>query len=143
MKGMKSLFLLILIAVIVGCVSSRVTLVAPAANAPFETRRAAYEQLAPVGMDERITMGVHGSSNSLRLGNGEEVWDPEDLLPVVDPNSRTARAIRQSIEYRHQRQTRKADNAGKRAFRAYELDLRARLGVCVDGDFITDCAGAK
>ncbi|MFT7582066.1 MAG: hypothetical protein ACI9MR_003747 [Myxococcota bacterium] len=66
-----------------------VTLDAPPVTVSFEQRVQAYESLRP---KERNTVMVNGSvtNRSITLANGTKVHAPDDLLPVVEPNSDTA-----------------------------------------------------
>src|SRR4051812_16969413 len=65
-----------------------------------DQRVAAYNQLAAT--KERITYSNKGgSSRTLILADGREVRYPEDLLPVVPPDSVTARKARAAGDAGH------------------------------------------
>ena len=89
----------------IGCVEGcmvRVPLSAPDPNAPPTARMQAYGQLAPAAERTVTTVEVSNgttsvsSSRSMILRNGQTVYDPGDLLPVVQPDSSTARAARRA-----------------------------------------------
>jgi len=86
---------------VTGCSVPRTMLYAPHSDAPFESRRIAYEHLTPVGTGEVIFINTRtfrtSSETFLRLRGGDEIWAPEDLLPVVHSNSITAQAVRESV----------------------------------------------
>lgn len=72
------------------------TLVAPSATAPEAERIAAHERL--FARADAVS-GVRGGTmrtDFLILGDGTRIHHPEDLIPVVDPASPTARAAAKS-----------------------------------------------
>jgi hypothetical protein len=72
------------------------TLVAPSAAAPEAERIAAHERL--FARADAVS-GVRGGTmrtDYLVLGDGTRIHHPEDLIPVVDPASPTARAAAKS-----------------------------------------------
>ncbi len=79
-----------------------VPLGAPPPTDPPEMRLAAYNQLAPEGSQTTTAVAISNNfvsvheSSSLRLKNGALIYDPADLLPLVDPDSETAQAARAS-----------------------------------------------
>jgi hypothetical protein len=93
-SGYLSLSLLV-----AGCLptQSHVVLQAPSPEAPFEERLAAYQRLRP---DEVIALSSTALSADQRaesgsvvfvlLSDGTIVEEPDDLLPVVGPDSETA-----------------------------------------------------
>ena len=96
-----------------------VPLGAPPPTDPPEMRLAAYNQLAPEASQTSTTMSVSNNfvsvneSSSLRLKNGALIYDPTDLLPLVDPESETAQAARAS--HAHHRDSRIAFYGGSAA----------------------------
>ena len=84
-----------------GCFSApRTNLKVPPPSASFQERVKAYKsfRVKKVRLRFIVYEGQVSSSGgrwiALVLGNGEEVYEPDDLLPAVLPNSRTANAIR-------------------------------------------------
>lgn len=65
-----------------GC-ATRAVLIVPPPSATLEARQAALTALSPTEIDER----------GVTLANGTRVTDPRDLLPAVEVESATARAI--------------------------------------------------
>lgn len=65
-----------------GCATHAV-LIVPSASASLEARQAALTALSPTQVDER----------AVTLANGDRITDPRDLMPMVDPESATAKAI--------------------------------------------------
>ncbi len=110
-KALVGVSALCMSAALVGCGGpTKLVLSAPPPTAPLEARLEAYQQLQPVGaeihsyykksrdgMSERF---LSSRAAYIRLGGGEEVHYPEELLPLVPRNSPTARSILQSQEYR-------------------------------------------
>jgi hypothetical protein len=81
-----------------GCAMSRVSLrPVPEATAPLKERQRAWEDLAPSSALQTTYLqrgAVVGQSlDYLILGDGTRVADPRDLLPAVDADSPTARAV--------------------------------------------------
>ncbi len=83
-----------------GCFVQHVRLAAPAATAPLDERMAAYRGLQPVALSQTLVhqrnqygayVGSYVQTNHLQLRVGALVQTPEDLLPVVLPDSPTAR----------------------------------------------------
>jgi hypothetical protein len=93
---MRATSLVILLA-FVGCIPPRgssVVLEAPPATAPFEQRQAAFEKLKALGVGgQKKTFWKTGEVRYLELADNRLVYDPEDLLTVVRPDSATAQAI--------------------------------------------------
>ncbi|MCE9579805.1 MAG: hypothetical protein K8W52_42200, partial [Deltaproteobacteria bacterium] len=87
-----------------GCFHTQ--LAAPPPGAALPERLAAYQQLRPAGEVQTvaITTNQYGTSVSteldLVLAGGEDVRHADDLLPVVDPQSPTARSARESADAR-------------------------------------------
>jgi hypothetical protein len=85
-----------LLAVVFSCTlfacRSHVALSAPQPSAPVAERVQAYDQL-PVGS--------YRSVDYLQLANGARVYYPDDLLPIVPPDSPTAKAVDASVSKRH------------------------------------------
>lgn len=82
---------------------------APGRGDPFPQRMAAYQQLRPsmLTTTTQLTMtrygmvtGSYTTLNQLILANGAAVYHPEDLLPLVDAQSATAVAARESADER-------------------------------------------
>jgi hypothetical protein len=76
-----------------------VTLTAPAQTAPLEARIAAYRQLRLKSRIEVVKYDgrtIGSSTRSLILADGTRVYHFEDLLPVVSPDSATAKAVLES-----------------------------------------------
>jgi hypothetical protein len=74
-----------------------VRLEAPAAGAPAAERVAAYAELRRLDASETVVVDgrgdvVESSGDFLALGSGQVVTHAEDLLPVVPPESATAKA---------------------------------------------------
>src|ERR1700690_2473763 len=96
-----------------------VPLGAPPPTDPPEMRLAAYNQLAPEGSQTTTTMSVTNNfvsvneSSSLLLKDGARIYDPTDLLPLVEPDSVTAQAARASDA--HHRDSRIAFYGGSAA----------------------------
>jgi hypothetical protein len=72
------------------------TLTAPSASASEADRVAAFRRLLARGDEQTVTVSQSGSVQSrqtdyLILGDGSRVYYAEDLLPVVAPDSATAR----------------------------------------------------
>jgi hypothetical protein len=65
-----------------GC-ATHAALIVPSASAPLEARQAALSALSPTQVDER----------AVTLANGARITDPRDLMPMVDSESATAKAI--------------------------------------------------
>ncbi len=82
-----------------GC-GVHVTLSAPSRHAPIAERIEAYDRLRPVGYRQtRVMQGFVEQSRStdfLMLHGGSRVEYPEDLLPIVPPNSPVAEWARRS-----------------------------------------------
>ena len=98
-----------------GCTAPRINLRVPPKNAPEQIRRAAYKDLKPTKAVTRVMYrtvtyvrnGILqterrrvGERNFLKLQFGGVIHNPEDLLPVVEANSVTARATKRYQEYR-------------------------------------------
>lgn len=84
-----------------GC--RHVAVLPPPPDASEEVRRDAYEQLKPVGRDTlvRVVRGrqiVEEPTETVILGNGQEVHHPDDLLPAVKPDSPTATNVEQYLK---------------------------------------------
>lgn len=86
-----------------GC-HSHVQLSAPAATAPPHERLQAYQQLRPTQVRSVTTVATSGGGlfvsrqvTSLDLASKLRVYHPEDLLPVVPPQSATALAVKDSV----------------------------------------------
>jgi hypothetical protein len=88
-----------------GCLVN-VPLQAPPPNAPPEVRMQAYANLAPAGtaVDTSVTVTNHAAyvsqSTELILHDGQTVYDPTDLLPVIDAQSVAAQAAQRSASAR-------------------------------------------
>ncbi|MEM9192341.1 MAG: hypothetical protein AAGF12_24415, partial [Myxococcota bacterium] len=102
-KGIAWLLLVSLVP-LVGC-RGHVQLSAPDRTAPLQARVQAYEELRPTLLQQtqNYHVGAFGAvSRGLRTtdyiitNGGERVYHPEDLLPVVDPDSPTAIAAEES-----------------------------------------------
>ena len=86
-----------------GC-HEHVVLNAPPPSAPLEERTATYEKLHPLTMHETHITYLRGGTpvgatrevDYLQLADGQRVYYPEDLLPVVDESSSTAKAAERS-----------------------------------------------
>lgn len=99
---MRKRLLAILLFGCVGCLTAPPTphtpLSAPSQDAPFPKREEAYQELRP---DRAQALVVTDGANQelergifyMTLGSGMPVYYPEDLLPVVSPQSKTAQAI--------------------------------------------------
>lgn len=87
----KYVLTLVFLVVSVGCMQHVKLELPPPATAPVEERVQAFEQLKPRIYHEFRTVNQFGatvsSSTSLLLANGKKVYYPEDLLPVVGPDS--------------------------------------------------------
>ena len=70
-------------------------------NLTPQQRVEAYNRL--VGTEERTFVSRNYSSHSIVLANNLEVYYPEDLEPLVQPDSATARHIDASLRARHSR----------------------------------------
>ncbi len=96
-----------------------VPLGAPPPTDPPEMRLAAYNQLAPEGSQTSTSVSVSNNfltvseTSSLRLKNSALIYDPIDLLPLVEPDSVTAQAARASHD--HHRDSRIAFFSGSAA----------------------------
>jgi hypothetical protein len=103
-------FLLLLCCVLVACIKT-VQLKAPTLDASEEVRVEAYLELSPTEI-ERVILHTRDSSVVvlvLHLSNGAQIYNPEDLLPVVGPDSKTAKHLRE--------------------FAAQKKQIRRRLGI--------------
>ncbi len=94
---------------VAGCPYHHVDLRPPAPELSGEQRVAAFMELKPVDQAFLRVSGDGGetwelSSTSLLLANHAEVVAPEDLIPVVDPSSETARAASASVAARRKSQ---------------------------------------
>ena len=93
--------LLSILLVVNGC-AGHVQLAAPPANAPPEVRAAAYDDLRPI---EYATVSNLKSGYTdvafLELNDGTKVKLPEDLLPLVPPDSPAAQSMRDARSQRH------------------------------------------
>lgn len=190
----------IIVVATTGCMP-HVNLSAPPATASSAERLAAYDRLSPRGLT--AMPGRHNSdpdSGYMVLGDGSVISHPDDVLPVIAPDSPPARAGR---AYRSSWRSTKGwliagastlvvaiattaigidmmdDPAPERsmkfalatalpgaalgltffgigtyyavdayrerisAFHTYDDALRRRLGLCVDGLRVVDCAGAN
>lgn len=79
-----------------GC-AQRVKIVVPASDAPIAERVTAYNAYRP---KESLTVTFRGdTSESIKLGNDEYVSFPADLLPAVEPASKTAAHIDRHLDY--------------------------------------------
>jgi hypothetical protein len=86
-----------------GC-ASHVDLVAPPATASVQTRVEAFDKLKGISYHSTTitTVGVYGgastghSTDYMQLANGERVYFPEDILPVVPEDSPSAKAAEAS-----------------------------------------------
>ena len=85
---------------LLGCGAPHVLLKGPPADAPLQERTDAYEVLRPVGTVEKTSVTVTRFSATtnqyleyLQLNDGTRVVHPEDLSPVVTPESPTGKAI--------------------------------------------------
>jgi hypothetical protein len=91
------------------CADPHVTLKAPAPNITPAERVAMFKALEPVGHETVEVSQNHGpwhlASTTLILADGTHVVVPQDLLPVVAPDSDTARAARASAAARHRVKT--------------------------------------
>ena len=76
-----------------GC--SHVTFELPEAGAPRDVREKAYAEYRPVHVQgvKQLDAPKVKWIRSLQLANGEEVLEPEDLLPAVTPDSVTAQTV--------------------------------------------------
>jgi hypothetical protein len=87
-----------------GC-AGHVQLKAPPANASGQERVAAYDDLRPI--DYKTVTSAKGRYTdvvSLELNDGTKVRLPEDLLPLVPPDSPAAQSMRDARSYRHKNQ---------------------------------------
>lgn len=95
----RSVLALLIVAALMtsGCALGRVKLTAPAPSASFEERSLAYERLRPVAKHIRVEHSDVGTftHESLELADGTKVRNTKDFLPVLPPDSVTARAIQQ------------------------------------------------
>jgi hypothetical protein len=93
---------------LVGCIGPRgqyTPLITPPPNAPFEERKAAFEKLRATGIGgQKKTFWKQGEIRYLELSDMRRVYQPEDLLVVVRPDSPTAQAVE---EYREARRGRR------------------------------------
>jgi hypothetical protein len=92
-----------------GC-AYHVPLVAPTREAPVAEREAAYARLMPVRLAvsdvtffDRIFARNQSFVNYLELADGTRVAMPEDILPVVRPDSVAALAVHESLDARRRR----------------------------------------
>lgn len=81
---------------LLSCTSSHIKITAPAPTAPYEERREAYEKLQPkvavdlVSVDKYSKKEMKRSTIGVVLQDDRFVLRPEDLLPAVAPDSKTA-----------------------------------------------------
>jgi hypothetical protein len=99
MQGKTMVIALVL--VLAACAPPHVTLRVPP-NATADQRVAAYNALAAESEKTTWTTSCHSACSTtirkeLRLANGTTVHYPEDVLPVVPPNSVTAREVQQAL----------------------------------------------
>jgi hypothetical protein len=187
--------LLVAVAGQVACYSHpHVRLRAPEPDASAARRRAAYDALKPAEAGRVAPLGhpyrESDAIDYLVLGGGEQIYRPDDLIAVVEPDSPTARAARRhaAAERRSRAvmyvgggvglvgglvlagglaedvQAFKATGVGlvgagvllaaiaglvyfprmrterEAAFGHYEVDLRQRLRLCVQGFDLVDCS---
>jgi hypothetical protein len=84
----------------------RVVLSAPSPGAPFEERLEAYMTLR---VGDTVSLGAEGQTSSLKsvefliLADGTILDNPEDLLPVVDEDTATARETAKYIQSKERR----------------------------------------
>lgn len=79
-----------MVLLVAACGHPHYTLSAPPPTAAPAERMQAFEQLRTSGRGSVTTCSSHGgctSSEYLVLGDGREIWHPEDLEPVVSPRS--------------------------------------------------------
>jgi hypothetical protein len=94
---------------VAACAEPHVMLKAPAPNITAAERVAMFKALEPTKRETLTISRDHGPKQlagaGLILGNGSEIQLPEDLLPVVAPDSDTARAARASAAAGHRADT--------------------------------------
>jgi hypothetical protein len=82
--------------------------VVPSPAAPYEDRRAAYEQLRPETQKRGLVFKTDvpkkrkRAGDPLQLSDGTKVYHAEDLAPLVLPDSVTAKAIEQHLIFEQQ-----------------------------------------
>lgn len=82
-----------------------VSFVVPSAQAPYDERLAAYEQLRPETERKKrlfktaIIKKRKKPDAPLTLADGTQVYHSEDLAPLVPPDSVTAQAIERHLKY--------------------------------------------
>ena len=89
--------LVVLLLLFVACGHPHYSLTVPPPTAHPMERLAAFHQLRPTGMGAVTTCSSRGGCNTksyLVLADGREIWHPEDLEPVVAPQSRAGVAVR-------------------------------------------------
>src|SRR4051794_20260494 len=93
MNGMR--WLVACVVVSVGCGHEHVSFPPPPPNLTPEQRVNAYKQL--VGEQEHIVTTNQGEgTHSIIMADGREVYYPDDLVPLVQPDSATARHARKA-----------------------------------------------
>ncbi|MEI6804977.1 MAG: hypothetical protein WCK49_00535 [Myxococcaceae bacterium] len=100
---LKFITLILSVLFLVGCQAHVQLSAPPLADAPIKERVKAYDELKPIVHRELYIVngygGVSSNSSSLTLGNGQRIYHPEDLLPVVGPNNKFAESTQQYLEY--------------------------------------------
>lgn len=139
------------------CATPHVKLEAPAHDAPVEARVAAYERLGASHVDRpkwvtrpSYSAGRQGSSTSLQrpklvLTDGRVLENPEDILPVVPPDSLSAYFVQRSIDDKawarfglHLAIGGFVGGIGVSAMGlAFDRDHSARLGLILTGTVVT------
>lgn len=91
------------VSALVGC-HAHVLLSAPPESAPIQQRQEAYARLRPLSLHQDGAVdpwnGRWLATSNIWLEGGMAVFYPEDLLPVVPPDSVTAKAARENRELR-------------------------------------------
>ena len=89
------------VVVLASCGHGHVSFPTPPPTLTPEQRVGAYNQL--VGTEEHTVVSRNYSSHSIILANNLEVYYPEDLEPLVRPDSETMRHVNASLRARHSR----------------------------------------
>ena len=96
---MKAVASALVVLACAGC-HSHVQLRVPPRTAPLRERVAAARKLLPKVMSSTYQGGVKTSVDFLQLNDGRRVYYPQDLLPVVAPDSPTASAAKTAASNR-------------------------------------------
>lgn len=108
MRGSSGLVFSIVALFQLAACHAHVQLSAPPASAPSAERLGAYQRLRATGYQQTqvVTVGQYGvtgvtrTTDFLQLQSGERVYYPEDILPVVGPDSPAGLAAAASVSAR-------------------------------------------